>query len=276
MSAPWLLAAAAAGVATALLVPGRAGGSVRALPDAAASSPATGPRRLGRSLRVLGVPVAGALVLARAGLLPPMLLAAGALAAAVALAAAQLWRRRVERIARARTAARLVESCEALAAELAAGQPPGAALRRAADAWQTLAPAAEAARVGSHVPSALRRAADAPGAEGLVWVAAAWQVAHRTGQGLADAVDRVAVELRAEQATGRVVDGELASARATAKLVALLPIVALGMGSGVGGDPWSFLLATPLGLASLSAGLLLGFAGLWWIEAIARGVGRVR
>jgi tight adherence protein B len=108
----------------------------------------------------------------------------------------------------------------------------------------------------------------------LALVAAAWHVSHRTGHGLGEALARVAEALRARRATDRVVRGELASARATARLVAALPLVALVIGAGSGGDPLGFLLGTPLGIACLAGGLALGLAGLTWIERIAAGVGR--
>jgi tight adherence protein B len=166
----------------------------------------------------------------------------------------------------------VLETCEQLAAELVAGRPPGGALAKAAADWSPLRPVAEAFRIGADVPEAFRAVAAQPGAGTLVYVGAAWQVAQGTGHGLADAVDRVAAELRAARATARIVEGELASARATARLVAALPVLALAMGSGSGGDPWGFLLGHPAGLACLAVGLGFGFAGLWWIEAIARDV----
>ena len=197
----------------------------------------------------------------------------GALALVLAGAAAGahgLWRRRRRRRAAETVATQVQETCELLASELAAGRPPGEALDRAAATWPPLAPVAEAFRVGSDVPAALRDlAAEVDGARDLRVVAAAWQVSHRTGEGLGAAVDRVAESLRAAGSTRRLVAGELASARATARLVAGLPVLALAMGSGAGGDPWGFLLGTPPGLACLAGGLAFGLAGLWWIEAIA-------
>jgi tight adherence protein B len=249
VSTAWIVTALASGLAAALLPTPR---------------PRPGDVRIPLLLPLLGV---GLVCFAA----PPRAVALSLAAGAVLLGGGVLWRRRAERLAAAHTAARLVDVCELLAAELSVGQPAGWALDRAARDWPVLAPVAEAARVGADVPGALRTLSRMPGADGLRWVAAAWQVAYRTGQGLAGAVDRVALDLRAQQATSRVVDGELASARATARLVALLPLAALAMGSGVGGDPWHFLLGTPVGLACLGLGLALGWVGLWWIEAIARG-----
>jgi tight adherence protein B len=218
------------------------------------------------------------------GLVAPLVLAGGLavavaapalgalvlVAAGAATASGGLWRRRRRRRRAEQTSADVLETCELLAGELAAGRPPGEALDRAATAWAPLAPVAAAFHVGADVPAALRAiAADREGAGDLRVVAAAWQVAHRTGSGLSAAVDRVAESLRAASATRRLVAGELASARATARLVAALPVLALAMGSGAGGDPWGFLLGHPAGIACLAGGLGFGLAGLWWIEAIA-------
>ncbi|PUA82834.1 type II secretion system F family protein [Nocardioides currus] len=193
-------------------------------------------------------------------------------ACAVALAGAggrAIWLRRRDRRTRAATALGVLDACDVMAAELAAGRPPGFALAEAARRWSGLVPVHDAWAMGTDVPAALRRAATTPGAGDLRVVAAAWQVAHHSGTGLAHAIARVSARIRAQRQTQRVVTSELASARATARLVAALPVVALGMGSGAGGDPWRFLLETPVGWACLVAGLGFGIAGLWWIEAIA-------
>jgi tight adherence protein B len=162
--------------------------------------------------------------------------------------------------------------CEDLAAELAAGLPAGRSLDSATARRPGYERVAAAHRLGGSVPDALRELAGDPGAEDLRLVAAAWQVGQHSGAGLAVTLAGVAGSIRERQSTRRVVESELASARATARLVAGLPLLTLALGSGAGGNPYAFLLLSPLGLACLAGGLALGFAGLAWIEAIAAGV----
>jgi len=220
------------------------------------------------------VGAAGAALLG-VGVLAPGSAVLAALAAGVVAGVMALVGRRSRHRTYAATSTRVMETCELLAGELTAGQPPGRALDHAAASWPPLRPVAEAFGLGGDVPSALRAVATRPGAGDLRVLAAAWAVAHRTGHGLADAVQRCADSIRSGQATRRLVEGELSSARATVRLVAGLPIIALLMGSGAGGDPVGFLLGEPLGLACLAGGLVFGFAGLWWIEAIAGDVDNV-
>ena len=169
-------------------------------------------------------------------------------------------------------AARVQEACEVMAGELAAGLPPGRVLATAATVCPELAGVVAAHRLGGSVPESLRSAAAEPGAGDLVLVAAAWQVAHRSGAGLAEALSGVSMALRERQSLRRMVGSELSSARATARLMVALPVLTLLMGSGIGGDPVGFLIGSPGGWACLAGGLALGLAGLGWIEAIAGAV----
>lgn len=237
-------------------------------------SPRAGPRaRPGGRVALLATAVLGGWA-TTTGLLPGRWLAVGLVLLGAIVGVVRLGRGLAARRARGVTARQMVEACEVVAAELAAGRPAGAALERACSAWPGLAPVAEAHALGSDVAEALRRQAVLPGAEDLRVVAAAWQVAHHSGHGLATAVERVARGIRSRHRSLRVVESELASARATARLVALLPVAALAMGSGAGGSPWGFLLGTTPGLLCLGAGLALGLAGLAWIEGIADRVDR--
>ena len=250
-----VVAAAASGLALWLL-----------MPPQAPLRPSDG--RASRSLAPPALVIAIALLLPHAWAGPLLVLVPASWFARLLL------RRRHDARSAESNAGRMAEVCDLLAAELAAGQPPEAALRQAAMAWPTIAPVAEVCRLGGDVPGALHEAALAPGASGLRLLAAAWTVAQRTGGGLAAATRRVAEAVRRDQATRQVVNGELASARATARLMAGLPVLALLMGSGAGGDPWGFLLSTPAGLACFGAGLTAALCGLWWIEEIAREVDR--
>jgi tight adherence protein B len=263
-----LLALGCAAAAVSLLWPAHPSGRAVAGRPAVAGSAGAGWRG-SRWVPVLGLAVLAAGLFATPRQVVLVLILGGAGWGGAAL----LRRRRAVRAAEL-TSARLLEACEQLTGELVAGQPPGAALEHCAAHWSLVAPVAEAFRVGADVPGAWRASSRHPGAGDLRLVAAAWQVSHRTGSGLAGALEHVTADLRSQRATQRVVAGELASARATARLVAVLPFLALTVGAGAGGDPWGFLLGHPVGLASLGLGLAFALAGLAWIEALAREVDR--
>ena len=241
-------------------------------------TPGPPPRSMRARRHLIAAAALGAVALGvlAAGASPPM---AGALLTVLGtgVAMAQLARAVTRRRAAAATSVAVLEVCDLLRDEIGAGQPPLTALRRAVDVWQPMSAVADAAAVGLDVPEALRSLAATPGAESLRLVAGAWVVSHRAGRGLADALDLVSRTLRGTHATRRLVDGELASARATARLLAVLPILALLVGgplvSGAGQTgPWHFLLATPPGVVCLTVGLGFGIVGLWWIEVLARDV----
>lgn len=236
-----------------------------ALPRAAAlDAGAVGPLRAW----VLALAAATAVLLGWL-LLSPHALALSGIGAATAAGALRLVRRRTAAREAERRADLVLDTCEAMAADLASGQPPLWALRRAAREWPDLARVATAGDMGADVPAAFRELANRPGAGRLRTLAASWEVAHQTGSGLADAVARAADTVRADRRTARLVTAELASARATARMLAVLPVGVLLMGIGVGGDPVGFLVGTTAGIGCLAVGLALCWAGLLWLEAIA-------
>ncbi|MDO7868491.1 type II secretion system F family protein [Nocardioides jiangxiensis] len=264
-SGPLVVGVVAAGSAVALAWPASAAGL--RLPSGRGARGVTA--LLGAGVLLVGWPGTrghgdGAGVLA----LGPVLLCA-----AVVVGGAWLRRGAVRRREMARRGSEVLELCEELAGDLEAGAAPALALRRAASRWPVLGGPATAHALGGAVPEAWRELARRPGAADLHVVAAAWQVAEQSGAGLADALTAVADGLREQQRTRRLVASELASARATARLMAALPVLTLAVGSGAG-DPVGFLLGTPAGLLCATAGLVLGFAGVAWIEAIAGAVER--
>jgi tight adherence protein B len=256
---PTYLAAALAATAVAALVPGAAP-SLGALP----SRPGT--RRAMVALAGVGGLLVGSAVLDTHDV------ALAALGLLTASGIGRILRRRSAALAAQRRGERVLGVCEAIASDLAAGQPPSAALERAAREWDELAPAAAAGRMGADVPSALRELASRPGAGQLRRVAATWQVAHDTGAGLAVAMRAAGDAIRAERRTTRLVASELAAAHATARMLAVLPLFVLLLGMGIGGDPAGFLLRSTPGLVVLAAGLGLSFLGLSWLERIAERV----
>ncbi|WP_443076697.1 type II secretion system F family protein [Streptomyces sp. TRM 70361] len=196
-------------------------------------------------------------------------LLAGALA--VPLLGRGLRRRERRRAGEAREAA-VVELCSALVGELRAGRTPERALLAVGmpGFGDGGAAALAAARFGGDVPEALRQAARQEGAGGLAGVAACWQVAVDEGAGLADGLDRVAGALRAERDQREELRAQLAGPRATALVLALLPVFGLLLGTAMGARPLHVLLHSPAGWACLAGAGALEWAGLAWVARIIR------
>jgi tight adherence protein B len=284
--------------AAVLVGPGLAGGAVWL---ASGSGPASSRlRRLQRRDPASGLPRGGpareataAVTLRSPGLVSGLSVLLGCAAASllsgyltplllspVVVLALRRWRCRaaLRREAAARRAA-VRRFCAAFAAELRSGRsPPDAAARAVAPLPGAdtaallglrglLGPAGSARAEPAEV---LRSAGLAPGAEALRRVAACWLVAEQRGAGLAVAVERLVDGLQHEEARRQEVSAQLAGARATARLLGVLPVFGLLLGAGLGADPLHVLFGTPYGLACLLLGGVLDAAGLFWTERLAR------
>lgn len=174
---------------------------------------------------------------------------------------------------RASERVRVIQALGALAAELEAGQPPGMALDRAGGLPSVWPATRAAARLGGDVVGAL--AVDAREHGVLRQLAACWQVGADTGAGLSLSVGRLAEAARAAEDVRVDLEGQLAGPRATARMLALLPLVGIGFGMMLGSDPLAWLLGTTPGRLCLLAGVLLTAAGAFWTGRIAARVERL-
>ena len=161
-----------------------------------------------------------------------------------------------------------------LAAELATGQPTGAALDQASrDLQPDPCPnARRAARSGGDVADALRLDAERPGGAVLRNLAACWEVAEHSGAGLALAVERLADGVRAGEQARAQLAAEVAAARASARLLAALPLMGLLIGQWIGANPLVWLTGTWIGRLALLMGLGLEGLGLLWLRRMVSGV----
>jgi tight adherence protein B len=164
----------------------------------------------------------------------------------------------------------VAHSCTILASYLRVGHVPSAALAIAATDCDVLREGHRAHMLGGDVVSVWRQQAWRRGYMGLLDLARAWQVSLETGAPMSSMLDQVATSLSADQALTGVVNSELATARATGKVMAALPPCGIGIGYLLGGDPARWLLAGPAGWTCLLSGLGLACAGVLWIEALAR------
>ncbi len=119
--------------------------------------------------------------------------------------------------------------------------------------------------MGERIEQASRR----PGAEGLRLLAACWRIGAERGGTFASVVDELAMALRDEEAHREEVAAQLAGPRATARLLAGLPLLGLAMAAALGAHPVAFLLGTWPGIGCLILGAALDLAGLAWTRRIA-------
>ncbi len=165
-----------------------------------------------------------------------------------------VWLIRRGRIRRAQARSRhfAVDAVAALAAELRAGLPVGAALAASAPAFW-----------GPTVTG--------PGAAGVAKrVAEAIDVTESSGAPLADVLDRLDHHLRAVERANTAATAQAAGARASAVLLAALPLAGVGLGYLISVDPLRVLLHTSLGAACLAAATILQLAGVAWAVRLSQ------
>jgi len=200
-------------------------------------------------------------------------------AAAVPLVADELRQRR-DRVEADRLALR--HAVTAVVAALRAGMPPELGLAAAAESslagWtgrssdrarSPLAEAAAAARAGMDVPDALAAASARPGMAALTKVAVCWRLAEGSGSGLADALERVSEGLRDDEELAAVLAAELATVRATGRLLATLPVLGVAGAAALGYPPQQLLLENPVGRVCLLLAMVLTGLGMLWLRWIA-------
>ncbi|MFD0684097.1 type II secretion system F family protein [Actinomadura fibrosa] len=162
-----------------------------------------------------------------------------------------------------------------MAAELAAGRTPEEAFTAAATvldqhvSLQLLTSRPLPSGRPPEIPDHLASLAERPGAEGLRLLAACWRIGSERGGTLATVLDGLAAALRDEEAQRQDVTVQLAGPRATARLLAALPLLGVGMAAALGAHPLSFLCGSVPGLACLAAGIGLNATGLWWTRRLA-------
>jgi tight adherence protein B len=113
-----------------------------------------------------------------------------------------------------------------------------------------------------------------PESAALQRLAAAVRLSTRTGASLADVVTALEDDLRARERHAMELRSAVAGPRASALLLAGLPVLGLAMGSGVGADPWHVLTRTGTGQVLLVAGVALEVAGVVWSHRLVARVTR--
>ena len=213
----------------------------------------------------------GCVVVATAVLLPLTTV----LAVAVVGATASLRYRRHRRIRRALGEGRTLETAlDVLVGELRVGAHPVRAFCVAADETVgavavSLRAVAARARLGADVTAGLRAAARSS-ALPAHWdrLAVCWQLASDHGLAIATLMRTAQRDITERQRFSARVSSSLAGARATAAILAGLPVLGVLLGQLIGARPLSFLLNGHAGGWLLVVGSTLACGGLLWSDRI--------
>jgi tight adherence protein B len=197
------------------------------------------------------------------------------LAVAVVGATACLRYRRRRRIQRALDEGRTLESAlDVLVGELLVGSHPVRAFCVAADETVgavavSLRAVAARARLGADVTAGLRAAARSS-ALPAHWdrLAVCWQLASDRGLAIATLMRAAQRDIAERQRFSARVSSSMAGARATAAILAGLPVLGVLLGQLIGARPLGFLLSGHAGGWLLVVGSTLACVGLLWSDRI--------
>jgi tight adherence protein B len=194
-----------------------------------------------------------------------------------ATAAVRIRKRRAVR-RRDRESESLQCALETLVSELRVGAHPVAAFEAAADDTDgriatALRSVAARARLGADVAAGLHDTARGSDLSSQ-WdrIAVCWHLAATYGLSIATLMQTAQRDITERQRFSSRVNAGMAGARATAAVLAALPVLGIGLGQLIGAEPVRFLLAGGAGGWLLLIGVTLSCAGLLWSDRITTGV----
>ena len=125
--------------------------------------------------------------------------------------------------------------------------------------------------MGADVAAGLRSVA-ARSALPAYWrrLAVCWELAQSHGLAIATLLHTAQLDIVARERFSAQVNAGLAGARTTATVLAVLPLLGVGLGELIGAQPLYFLFST--GQWLLVIGVTLTCSGLAWSDHITRGV----
>lgn len=166
----------------------------------------------------------------------------------------------------------LLAGLEILIAELRIGAHPASACAVAGE--ECAGEVGEVFRRGSARARLGGTAADAFGVVGslvereLARVGSVWSVAEGHGLALADLLDAVRTDMLGRKRFRQRTEAGLAGARATASVLAGLPLLGIGLGELMGASPLTVLFGGGVGGMMLVAGTVFVSLGLLWTDKI--------